>query len=121
MESKMTKAILFDMHLRVPHDRMSTIIDALSGACEVIKIEQFVQTETAQSNGNHHYANGIRNKGVRGDNLLLELLKDGPRTKAQLAVSFAQRGFAKTSISPVVSKAVQTNKVAFVDGLVSLK
>jgi hypothetical protein len=113
----MTK-VLFDMHLRVPHDRIATIIDALSGACEIIKIEQFTDAEAEVK---YHYANGIRNKGVKGDDLLLELLKEGPRTKSQLAIGFAQRGFAKTSVSPVVSKLMQADKVSFVDGLVSRK
>lgn len=127
--SEMTtpKVIIFDMHLRVSHDRVATIIDALSGACEVIKIEQFVPEEpdevvAATKPTKRTYANGIRNKGIAGIDLLFEHLKDGPRTKSELGILFARRGFAKSTIHPVVSRALQAEKITINgDGLVALK
>jgi hypothetical protein len=112
--------IMFDMHLRVPHERVSTIIDVLEGACEVVMIEQCTPALEEKKKVTH-YMNGMRNKGISGEALLIELLKNGGKTKVELALGFAQRGFAKSSVSPMVSKAVQSGKVIMKDGIIAIK
>jgi hypothetical protein len=105
----MTKrSIRFDMHLRVPHDRISTIIEALTGACEVIRIEQYdpeKKTKSARTRATpgQHYQGGNRNKGISGVQLLKDLLATGPKTVQQIRNEFIKRGFAATSPSPIIS------------------
>jgi hypothetical protein len=112
---------LFDRHIRVTHDRISTIIEALTGACEVIKIEQYsgpiVNRSHKKGSGarvrtaNMSYAGGIRNKGISGKELLRVSLQEGPKTLEQLVKIFMDRGFAATSPSPLISVARKNGKV----------
>lgn len=60
----------------------------------------------------HRYVGGLRNKGITGVALLLELLADGkPRTVQQLTRGFKLRGFAESSAQSSASKAMSAKKV----------
>jgi hypothetical protein len=98
---------MFDMHLRVPHDRMSVIIDTLEGSCEVVKIEQFREDDSVPKKKTFRYAGGKRDKGISGPELLMDLLGTSSRSLKSIAQDFQARGFARNSASAVASKLVE--------------
>lgn len=62
------------------------------------------------------YANGVRNKGIRGTELLLELLAEGPMTGDQLCKRFVERGFAAKTASAALSQMRAAGNIAYVSG-----
>lgn len=75
-----------------------------------------------KSPGVPRYTNGTRNKGMRGDDLILDILKDGPRTIKQIETAFKENGFAANSASPCLSRAKAMGKITrFTNGSWSMK
>lgn len=114
---------MYDMHIRVAGDVISTIIGVLTGAGEVIKIEPTGMT--AEVNKSHKKGSGrrIRNShvkplafGILGKDLLRQLLQEGPKTLPQITKVFTDRGFAPTSPSPLISKYRKERKIIDEDG-----
>jgi hypothetical protein len=111
----MKKPIKFDMHLRVPHDRISTIIDALTGACEVVKIEQAAD-EKLPAQKRIHYKDGKRGKGISGRELFLQTIADGSKTMDQITAAFVRHGFSDNSPSPIMSTLRKAGQIHFEPG-----
>lgn len=65
----------------------------------------------AESVNRKGYVGGKRDKGIRGDDLLVELLSNGKMKLSVIQRQFASRGFALTSASPILSKLIAAKKV----------
>jgi hypothetical protein len=57
------------------------------------------------------FVGGRRNKGVSGEQLILETLRSGPANLDELRHVFANRGFAAASASPYVSKMLRAGSI----------
>jgi hypothetical protein len=115
---------MYDMHIRVAGDVISTIIGVLTGAGEVIKIEPTGMT--AEISRSHKKGGGTRTRithhvkprafGILGKDLLKQILQEGPKTLEQITKVFTDRGFAPTSPSPLISKYRKERKIIDEDG-----
>lgn len=101
----------FKVTLRVPGDRFDAIMQAvgrgdyvLSGCEEIAGAEAPQKTVT-------YFAGGKKNKGIKGDDLLLSWLATGSASSDVLRDVFRERGFKDTSLSPVLSKAKEAGLI----------
>jgi hypothetical protein len=94
------------MHLIVPAALVGTIIELVSGEGIVVKVETHTDEKKVR------FANGKRNKGIKGDDLLLSLLKACAMTSEAIEKAFIAKGFARSSVSPTVSKLRNNKKIA---------
>jgi hypothetical protein len=95
----------YDLTIRVEgEDKLATIISALKGSATLISMT--VVEEKKPKTRNHGYVDGKRNKGISGEDLVIQSLKAGAQTSEQLTATFVERGFAPKSVSPNVSALV---------------
>lgn len=61
----------------------------------------------------NHYAGGKRNKGISGYTLLLQVLSEDDRTYSfgEIVNRFKAHGFAESSPSPLIYRAIKENKI----------
>ena len=54
----------------------------------------------------HHYQNGKRNKGIKGEDLVLTTLalSASPTPRTKLEDAFKSHGFSPNSLSPIISR-----------------
>jgi hypothetical protein len=91
---------------------LSTILPVLEGSCQIITLKQVgPDTPAARQRIGPRYANGVRNKGISGDALMLEILSKTPMSLKQISTVFKQRGFAEKTASPILSKLTKAKKV----------
>jgi hypothetical protein len=57
------------------------------------------------------FVNGKKNKGVSGENLVIETLRSGSADLSELKRVFTHRGFAPTSASPTLSRMMRDGEV----------
>jgi hypothetical protein len=57
------------------------------------------------------FAGGKKNKGVSGENLVIETLRSGSSDLSELKRVFTHRGFAPTSASPTLSRMIRDGDV----------
>jgi hypothetical protein len=57
------------------------------------------------------FIGGRKNKGVSGENLVIETLRSGSADLSELRRVFTHRGFAPTSASPTVSKMLRDGDI----------
>lgn len=107
----------FEMVVRVPEKQLVTVIEVVKGAAQLVSLREVEEGETPKKKGGREpktdfYANGKRNKGIKGTDLMMQLLEDGkPHTTAELGKSFEHNGFKSDSVSPVLSELATANKV----------
>lgn len=102
---------LFDVLIRCTDKRLPTILQACDGALELqwVKAAQddpLLTTHKQKGHKSFTYANGRRDKGISGAELMLKLLGDAGGTLSydKLSRGFTARGFAPNSASPVLSQ-----------------
>lgn len=84
--------------------------------CEVLRVVQqsaaAPQEQKPHYRNGHGYAGGRRDKGIHGDQLLRELLRDGAElTAEEITKGFMQRHFAESSSSPWISRMRQAGEI----------
>jgi len=97
----------YDLCIRVPAAKLGTILELLEEEGEVLSI---VLTRE------HHkkpvrWANGSRNKGITGADLVLELVQKSTITAAYARRVFIERGFAPNSSAAALSHLVGLGKI----------
>jgi hypothetical protein len=111
----------FAMRIEVPAKLVGTIIELLDGEGTIVSVEQMREKAPSSGRGSgHHYAGGKKNKGISGEVLAIEILATAGRSGVaykKAEAMFADRGFAKTSASPNLSKAVKAGRARVVDNV----
>jgi hypothetical protein len=112
----------------VPSTSLTTVIGAIEGAASIVEVralDEAAPPPTRNHPRNHHgYANGKRDKGISGRDLLLEVLSKykRPVSRDEIDREFITRGFAAGSFSPSVTYLVREGRVVRGEhGYVSLR
>lgn len=115
---------IYEIRLRTPQSKLTTIIEALSGAAEITLIAPTNdEAEEPRAKKNMAYVQGKRDKGIRGDELALQILRESGRAmrSSEMGPLFAARGFAPTTASAALSLLHKEGRVrALGDGLWAL-
>lgn len=95
------------------HVLIGAIMNAKNEGIEILKHEQEETSVVLPKRRQLHrsYANGIRNKGITGKDLILQILKNGAVTVEELRKEFARRGFAEVSAHSASSILVQKGQI----------
>ena len=92
----------YDVTIRVPNERMLTeVITVMKPPCAIRSISLVPDQSQKRSMA---YANGKRNKGILGKDLLVDLFKKkATRTTKEIADAFVKAGFSSNSASPRIA------------------
>lgn len=114
----------YDVVIRTPAQQLPTILEALEGAATLVSVHpvrdpQSAEPEKAATVVHTHqprtfrYAEGKRNKGISGRDLMLRVLGTENRafSNNELINAFTKEKFAGTSVGPILSVLIR-------DGLV---
>jgi hypothetical protein len=99
----------FEMRLIVPTKLVGPIVELVEEG-EGIIVTMTPHSETSGKK-TPRYVDGKRNKGISANELVLQTLVTGPTTYEQLAQRFVDKGFAKTSLSPTLSRLIKDKQV----------
>lgn len=97
----------YEMHLIVPAKLVGTIIELLDGEGILVSTAPYDEKKSqapVAKKRKFKFAHGIKNKGVRGRELALEMVGRGPVTEAQARNIFVAKGFAPTSAQAFLSE-----------------
>lgn len=95
----------FEVTLRARGDRLDEILKLVARDYTLVSLKEISSGEPAPV-ADSYFAGGKKNKGIKGEDLLLTLLWTGPVTRAELSDSFVAHGFKATSASPCISNAL---------------
>jgi hypothetical protein len=95
---------------RVSQNHLQTIFGALANE-KNIALESVEPIKSDASPSPRQYHGGQRFKGIKGHDLIMELVKKGPATRDQIAQAFSDRGFAVSSFSAAISTAIHKNLI----------
>jgi hypothetical protein len=103
-------SLTIEVILHVPVDKLSGVLnsDLTSSLIRSVRQLEEVQLKTRT----HRFVNGVRNKGISGRDLALQVLGSAKRpfSYKELAETFQAKGFAPNSVSPVLSILVAEKK-----------
>ena len=77
--------------------------------CEVVSVQQAAPEEPPPRK--LRFANGHRNKGISGHDLVLEALAAGPKLSQAIERDFVRRGFSGSSTSVAVARCIKAGVV----------
>ena len=94
----------FDVTLRVSSARLATVLEALNGSATLVSVLPCTEVTPKRARV-FAYAGGKRNKGISGQQLVLQALQraNGKLTIGQLGKIFAAQGFSPNSQSPALA------------------
>lgn len=99
----------FKVTLRVRGDKLDSIMAAVGrGDYTLSGCEEIVGAETQTAS---YFEGGKKNKGIKGDDLLLSWLVTGSASSDDLRDVFRERGFKESSLSPCLSKAKEAGLI----------
>lgn len=103
----------FNVLLQVPQSELATVLQALDGTVMLVKIEEAEKLKIREQ----RYANGKKNKGIKGERLVLDLVTKSkvPVKLADIGEAMRKRGFADSSLSPIVSRLVAKGEIKRLD------
>ena len=82
--------------------------------CEVVSVQQAAPEDPPPRK--LRYANGHRNKGITGRDLVIEVLAEGPKLPAAIERAFMRRGFAASSASPSIARCIAADLIEQLHG-----
>jgi hypothetical protein len=107
--------------LRIDAMDLPSVLDVLRGTAALVNVAvapDDLPNGLSTPRAAPRYANGKRNKGISGDDLLIELMATAPISRKfstdELGNSFVARGFARHTASPTLSRAFARGLVALV-------
>jgi hypothetical protein len=108
-------AVLF----HVSEDHLGTVLSTLSGASTLVSVTPTEKTVNKRASPKVHpdretfYVGGKRNKGISGEDLVLQVLGSANRVfdSAEVRSKFVQHGFAANSCYSTMSKLVSEKKI----------
>jgi hypothetical protein len=103
----------FQMTLRVSAKNLTTVMEVVAGAADLLELKQLAgdEPEEGPKKKNFSYANGQRNKGITGEELILQSLQKGALGSDAMCNVFASRGFAGHSFHAAASKLAKEGKI----------
>lgn len=107
--------MVYDVILRLDEKKLPTLLQTIQGYAKLQNISVVINIEDKEPSkrATSFYTNGKRNKGIKGDELLMEIFSSEERafTGAEIAKIFVERGFSAKSYSPCISRLKYANKV----------
>jgi hypothetical protein len=95
------------------------ILQVIEGCAQIVKVVAIPtpdlptqNTMTEAQTPKKRYTNGFRNKGISGEELLLQILANKKPVHYDIIVNqFVSNGFARNSASPVISRLLKENRI----------
>lgn len=123
----------YKVSLLVTEKLLPDVLRVVAPECKLLGVEP--QNDTAEPPAKPyaprtvHYANGKKNKGISGTDLVLNSIRAAPDTfplgrhltRPELEQIFVKQGFASASVSPALTNLVRQGKITYLDGIVRLK
>lgn len=106
----------YEIKFLVPDHLLGTLIDMIHKHQGCVFLDSKVQQEGEVKSVASRYKNGSRDKGISGEDLLLQSLKNGPKCLDQLQDIFEARGFARSTPAALVSQMARANKIKRANG-----
>lgn len=103
-------AKFYTMKITVPVSQVAMLTDLLIGSGMEVSSAPAVEVEVAKQR-KMRYANGVRSKGIKGDDLIMQVIGSGPARESAIADAFKQYKFAATSYMACLSKLSATGKI----------
>lgn len=103
----------FDIRIRVPAKHLTTVLEVITGTADILEMKQ-IEAEALEAEKPKRvtsYVGGVRNKGIKGSDLILESLAKGPMSGDALGAIFVSRGFAAGSWKPTMSLLIRAGQV----------
>lgn len=118
---------IYAVTFHVAEANLGTVVSTMVGSATLVSVvptKPASSTDSSASSApssktrNNHYANGIRNKGISGEQLLLKTLGEAerPMSLGEIVNAFVNHGFAGNSANPVLSIMTRTGKVRALGG-----
>ena len=102
----------FSVTFHVDENKLPLILEVVAKSATLVGVSVVKEVEPKPpGKKSFHYANGLRNKGISGENLILELIKSGPVSFELIKDKFFEKGFASNSASAALS-ALRSKKIA---------
>lgn len=100
----------FEVTFLIDASRLTTITELVAGECTLLGMKE-VEHKRKVKRG---FVGGKRNKGISGEKLLLQTLKDrGPSQLSDVRLHFKNLGFAFATAASVASKAQRIGLVTW--------
>jgi len=100
----------------VPEDLLSSVLAVLNPQVRLLSVKPQDPPPEAPppASRTHHYQNGKRNKGIKGEDLVFTTLalSTVPTPRSKLEDSFKSHGFSPNSLSPIISKLKTTGLIS---------
>jgi hypothetical protein len=108
-------ADVYTVVLQTTAKNMPTILKTVNGVATLVSVTATIKETDGEpaKRRNGGYVGGRANKGIRGEDLVLEVLSAANRvvTYHEMTERFAARGFAGNSVSATLSRMVQDGRV----------
>lgn len=111
---------VYEVRLHVEAQNLGTLLSVITDSSSLISVvptQESAMIKAQAVKTKHRFHNGIRDKGISGEELVLKILNeaatraDPVQSLTQISNVFVQKGFAGKSASPVLSKLVKEGKV----------
>ena len=112
---------IYAVTLHVAEANLGTVLSALAGSSSLVSVVPTQKTahlpsssgSSAPKESQSRFHGGKRDKGISGEELVLQTLGSSDRvfTATEISNAFVQHGFAGNSSSPVLSRLAASGKV----------
>ena len=101
--------------LHIDEKNLPTVLSAVAGSATLVSVTATIQEPAVEkaTPREFHYAHGKRDKGISGEDLVLEVLAQAgkPVTLTELEAAFVERRFSHNSVSPIIHKLLAAEKI----------
>jgi hypothetical protein len=105
-------ATVYLVTLHVDEKQLPVVLGALAGSAKLVSVTPTEEAKAEVPKG-PYYVDGKRNKGISGEDLLLEVLGRAPRpfTHKELEDAFQARRFSPNSVNPNIHRLLAAEKI----------
>jgi hypothetical protein len=105
-------ATVYLVTLHVNDKDLPVVLGAISGSAKLVSVTPTEEAK-AEKPRNQHYVDNRRNKGIRGEDLILNTLQKEARafTVKEIESRFVENRFSVNSVSPALNRLVTADKI----------
>jgi hypothetical protein len=108
----MTTVYLVTLH--VGEKELPTILGAIAGSAKLVSVTPTEEAKAEKPTArDFHYVDNKRNKGISGEDLLLQTLGKEPRVfhVKEIEAAFEKHRFSGNSVSPILHRLLAAEKI----------
>lgn len=106
-------ATIYAVLLHVDEKQLPTVLGVLAGNAKLVSVTPTEEAKAEKKKKQQHYVDGKRDKGISGEDLLLQAIAKEQRafTIKELEEVFLAHRFSGNSVSPVLNRLIQAEKI----------